>query len=108
MRDQLLQNVKYDLVLNLLPYKGTKKVKEGKKPANLFRGRAKIEFDLKEIKEEQKVLGDGLFLDFHGDNIKEMRINEHAVPLEDIVYNNHRIYISKSCGDKIWEKLRKE
>ena len=33
-----------------------------------------------------------MFLDFHGESIQELKVNEHLVPLSSINFNKHRIY----------------
>ena len=78
MRDRLLSNVQYDLVLNF----------SNQDAKNLtFLGRVKIIFMInKELGDDEK-----LFLDFHGNGIYEFGINGKNIPLNQINFSKHRI-----------------
>ena len=80
MRDRLLSNVKYDLVLNFTN-------QTGENPT--FLGRAKIAFNLKQELGE----GEQLFLDFHGNGIHEFDVNGTKIPLNQLQFSKHRIYL---------------
>lgn len=86
LRDKILSNVNYDLVLNFHPLK--------KEETHVFLGRAKIHFNLSSTGTRKEVQ-EGLFLDFHGESIKELSINGVEVPLDKISFSKHRIQIGE-------------
>ncbi|CDW91141.1 aminopeptidase n [Stylonychia lemnae] len=79
-RERFLSNIQYDLVLNLHP-----------KDSIYYSGRIKISFMVNEqvIQEDLK----NLFLDFHGQGISDMTVNQNHVPLSSLCFDSHRIMI---------------
>jgi hypothetical protein len=69
MRDRILSNVKYDLVINFTN-------QNDENPS--FLGRVKISFNLKKDLDENEQV----FLDFHGNGIYEFDVNGIKIPLE--------------------------
>lgn len=90
-RKKLLKDVSYDLKLNLI------------KPGSMFQGKVTVKFSLKyeysnDWRKEnafEESLKKDLFLDFHGEGIKELVINDRVIPHEEIAFSKHRIFLGQ-------------
>ena len=49
--------------------------------------------NVKEAEQLEKNIISDLFLDFHGEGIKELVINGYNVPHKEIVFRKHRVYL---------------
>ena len=78
LRERVLSNVAYDLVVSL-------------SSGERFSGRVRVSFMVSEAATQED--RSKLFIDFHGELVSELRINDTLVPWSSINFNNHRIFL---------------